>query len=775
VNSERVFEWQLGNWLGWSPVVCWTILALLAVGGVALAAFFYRHTLRALTWRQRAILVTLRTGFFLSMLLCLAGPSRVERIIDSTQDARPLAVVVDRSASMTVPDARNSTRLAAALRVWKKVEPDASRAFPFFSYFRFTTTPEAANDLDTAVNGVVSETDTHLFDSLYEVMKDAPSGGYGGIVCLTDGLDTTETTTEECISRSLQNHCPLYFCVGQGSTAPRESLLVRELDVPGQVLRRSQFAARVVVEAHSSRERDVPVSLSVDNTPVADTKLHLHAGANLIPWTVPLDSAEPGLIRLDCRLGEGAEAESIAAAVRVVAQEQIHILFYQGSLDWSYRFINHALLTDASFSLTGLFGQGLGITREIASSSHDPTFTEMPEKAEDLEPFQIVVLSNVFADQMSLAQQTALTAYVQGGGGVLFMVSDTKMASTFTGTTLESMMPVIFETPPKSGSREEAEQAFQEQMAQTSGADTYMETAFARGASGAGGPLKNFAMPPNPTRSDVGQLFGAATGGMIQNLPQFSTYAKVHGIKAGGEVLAVHPEDKTVDNSPRALLVTQRFGQGHVTALLTDGLWRWKLSLPSTTHDPEIFWQQLFRTLARQQIAHGTLHFGQQPFSTAMGQTANFRLDGASGPSMPTVTAISPGGVSQVLTAQLDLQGESWSFQLKSTEAGKWRIHAEDSRGAQMETWLHVSNSAHGQELSGLPPDTDGLRNLAAATGGSLLDDGTPGSWSQSHSPNVSTVVSKHSEPLWDNWLLLLLGLGFYITELIWRRFAKLL
>ena len=142
---------------------------------------------------------------------------------------------------------------------------------------------------------------------------------------------------------------------------------------------------------------------------------------------------------------------------------------------------------------------------------------------------------------------------------------------------------------------------------------------------------------------------------------------------------------------------------------------------------------------------------------------------------MPTVTAISPGGVSQVLTAQLDLQGESWSFQLKSTEAGKWRIHAEDSRGAQMETWLHVSNSAHGQELSGLPPDTDGLRNLAAATGGSLLDDGTPGSWSQSHSPNVSTVVSKHSEPLWDNWLLLLLGLGFYITELIWRRFAKLL
>ena len=91
-------------------------------------------------------------------------------------------------------------------------------------------------------------------------MKDAPPGGYGGIVCLTDGLDTTNATSEECVSRALQNHSPFYFCVGQGQAAPRESLLVREFDLPGQVLRKSQFAARIVIEAHTSRARDVPVS-----------------------------------------------------------------------------------------------------------------------------------------------------------------------------------------------------------------------------------------------------------------------------------------------------------------------------------------------------------------------------------------------------------------------------------------------------------------------------------------------------------------------------------
>jgi uncharacterized membrane protein len=769
VNSERVFEWQLGSWLGLPPGLCWLFLAAMAVGGVVLMVSFYRHTLRALTWRQRMIFVTLRSGFFLSLLFCLAGPARVERVYDSSQDSRPLAVLVDRSGSMVQPDARGATRLASAVRVWKKVETDAIHSFPALRYFRFSESPEAAADLDGAVNGPESGANTHLYESLNQLMKEGSAGGYSGIVCLTDGLDTTDVTPDECISRSLQNHCPLYFCVGQGQAAPRETLLVRELDVPEQVLRKSQFTAQVVVEAHTRQARDVPVSMWMDDRSLGDTKLHLHAGANLIPWSVPVDSAEPGLLHLECRLGAGAEEEKVAAAVRVVPQEPIHILFYQGSLDWSYRFINQAVQNDSSFALTGLFNPDLSVTREIASSSQDPKLTEMPEKAEDLQPFQIVILSNVFADQMSEAQQTALTNYVKGGGGVLFMVSDTKMAGTFAGTILESMMPVIFEAPTTEDQGAQSEQALRDQMNQSGVA--YGD---AEGATDVD-PLNYFAFPPNPKRSEVADLFGAASGGLIHNLPQFSTYARVHGIKAGGEVLAVHPVDKTDQNTPRALLVTQRFGQGQVTALLTDGLWRWKLSLPSETHDPEIFWQQLFRILSRKESAHRNLRFGLQPYNAALGQASAFRLDGAQGPNAPTVTAISPDGITQPIITQLDPATNTWSFQLKPDKPGKWRIHAEDSQGAQMETWLRVSSVSHTDELSGLPPDRDGLRKLAVSTGGSLLDDGAPDNWSSTSGPKLTTLLSKRTQPLWDSWFVLLIGLGFYVTELIWRRRAKLL
>ena len=751
------------------PELCWALLAVIAIGGVVLMVWFYRHTLRALTGRQRMIFVALRSGFFLSLLLCLAGPARVEQVYDSVQDSRPLAVLVDRSGSMSVSDARGATRLSYAVKVWKKVEADAIHSFPGLRYFRFSESTEAVADLESAVTGPEAGTHTHLYDSLNQLMKKGPARGYGGIVCLTDGLDTTDALPEECISRSLQNHCPLYFCVGQGQSAPRETLLVRELDVPGQVLRKSQFTAQVVVEAYTHQARDVPVSLWKDDRSVAQTLLHLHAGANLIPWPVPVDSGEPGLLHLDCRLGEGAEEESTAAAVPVVAQEQIHILFYQGSLDWSYRFINLAVQNDPSFALTGLFNPDLSVTREIASLSQDPNLMEMPEKVEDLHPFQIVILSNVFADQMSAAQQTALSDYVRGGGGVLFMVSDTKMAATFAGTALESMMPVIFEAPTPEDQGAQSENALQQQMNQVGVADGDAE-----GATNFD-PLQYFAFPPHPKRSEVADLFGAATGGLIHNLPQFSTYARVHGIKTGGEVLAVHPVDKTDDNTPRALLVTQHYGLGQVTALLTDGLWRWKLSLPSESHDPEIFWQQLLRLLAPREAAHGNLHFGLQPFFSSEGQVSDFRLEGAQGVNAPTVTAFSPAGISQVLPVQFDSKTKSWSFQLKPDRPGKWRIHAEDGRGAQMETWLRVSDFSHGDELSGVPPDRDGLRKLAVATGGSLLDDGPPDDWSTAGASKVTTLVSKRSEPLWDSWIILLMGLGFYVAELIWRRCAKLL
>jgi hypothetical protein len=775
VNSERSLEWQFGSWSALPPWLSWAVLLLVAAGGVALAAWLYRDTFRTLTGRQRLIFAALRSGFFLCLLLCLAGPARVEKIYDSDRDSRPLAIVVDRSPSMSVADARGTTRLACAVRVWKQVEAGAIRSFPNLSYFRFSTSLAPAPALESAVTGSDSGADTHLYDSLEQVLKNGPPGGYGGIVCLTDGLDTTDATAEQLAARALQNHSPLYFAVGQNQEVARDTLRVRELTVPSQVLRKSRFTATVLVEAQAAREHDVLLSLWVENQSIAQTNLHLRAGANLIPWPVSIDAGEPGILHLECHLGDGAAQETIAAAIPVVAQGKINVLFYQGTRDWSFRFINLALQGDPSFAITGLFNPSLNMT-QVVGSSPQPALTEMPGKADALQPFQIVVLSNVFGDQLSTAQQTALLDYVHGGGGLLFLVSDNEMARTFSGTVLEKLLPVIFEAPAQTQDHDQTAQQFQTKMSSLGGSRIEDETVFASGAKTEPGPdpLKYFALPPNLKRPDIAGLFSAGPGGVLQNTPQFAQYARVHGVKAGAEILAVHPYDKTAANEPRALLVTQRFGEGQVTALLTDALWRWHLSLPGTSQDPEKFWQQLFLALDRLESGQPGLRFSLQPFDASLGALCSFRLDGVHGSNSPTLAAIPPAGQPQPLTARPGPDPGSWLFQFNPKEPGAWRIRAQDDRGSLMETLLRVSQASHATELSGLPPDTEGLRKLADSTGGSLLNDGVPDNWSAAGSPSLTTLVSRHSQPLWNNWVVLL-GLGFYVTELLWRRRAKLL
>ena len=773
MKPEHAFEWQLGSWLGLPPALTWTLLALLGLGGILLASYWYRDTLRALTPGQRAILIALRAGFFLSLLFCLAGPSRVERVYEADKAGQPLAVLVDRSGSMTSPAGRSLPRLTSALGVWKRVEASARRAFPAQRYFSFSDSAHPAPSLDAALAVNDPEGATHLYDALTQVMKEAPTGGYAGIVTLTDGLDTTDATPDACASLALQQHCPLYFCVGQSSVAPAETLLVREFAVPGEVGRKAQFMARVVVEAHTRQARDVPLVLTRDGQPLASAQIHLQPGANLVPWTVPVNSDEPGLIHLQCQLGAGPEQETLAAAVKVVAQEKVSVLFFQGSLDWSARFITMAVQSDPSFTLTNLYSPNLYLPREVVPNAQTPALGELPDKADKLQPFQMVVLDNVVAGQLSAGQQAALADYVRGGGGLLFLVSDTAMATTFSGTALEGLMPVIFDGAPAASTETSAEKAFQDQMAQTSGSNPNLEGPFADHALASlnTASLQNFAVPAGTHQSDIADLFGSAAGGA--NLPRFVTYAHVHGLKAGAEALATHPQDKTDAGALRPLLAAQRFGLGHVTALLTDGLWRWRMSLPSDRHDPEIFWQQLFRTLARQEAAQDNLHFSTQPFFASRGQLSSFRVQGAQGAT--TVTVTSPSGQAHPIPAQVDADDGSWSFDFRPDAPGKWRIDAQDARGAATETLLRVSNHAHGDELSGLPPDTDGLRRLAVSTGGKLLDDGAPDDWSAAPAGQQPTLLSKQSQPLWDSWLLLLPGLGFYVTELIWRRRVRLL
>ena len=738
-------EWQFGGWLHrWPATGAAALLAALAVAGIIYVFWFYQHAPKELTPRARRLLAGLRAAVVLLLLLCLANPERVQKTDPSKNPARTLIVLVDRAHSMTAPDYRGGTRLASAVRLWKQVEPAARQNFSSVNYRRFADEVQPAASLDDAVNNGAPGGETHLFAALHKALAENPTA----IVCLSDGLDTGMDDPTKFSAEAAAQGVPIYFVPGENHLLSGSSLELREVQAPARVLRQTEFTATALIETAVGQNQELPVELWVNGKKTASTRLAVRAGHNMLSWPVTVNSGEPGTLAVEFRVGD----QSASCAVNVVESMTMNVLYYQGALEWGYRFLRGALESDSSFRLTAILNPALQVQ---LTTGNGPTPTDLPEDATELKRFQIVVLAHVFADQLTPRQQQALVDYVRGGGGVLFIAPDSAAASAFSGTPLEEMLPVVF------AARNDPENlAVQQMQSQLSMNDALVGDDAAGGGSQAI-TLKPFALPPGAQHSAANALFADTNE---ETLPRFAINAKVHSVKAGEQTLAV-----SGDGAPEVLLARQQFGNGFAAALTTDLLWRWKLSLPSDSHAVEKFWQQLMLSLAPA-AGHG-LRVVKLTSSAAVNTTALFS---ANTENAPLFEAVSPTGARERLTVTdaTTADGAAWQASFVPTTTGRWEVDATDTDGQQAHVVFPVGKKPTSAETLNLPPDLEGMKQLAELTGGALIQDPTD---FQMPMEVTAKPRSKTPEPLWDSSLLLLVMLGLYATELIVRRRWKLL
>lgn len=756
-----ILEWQFGGWLrAWPAPAAWGALAVVALAGLWLVFRSYRRTPGSVSPRARIALTVLRGALLLVLLVCLANPTRVTRN-SPDKPRRELAVLVDRSASMSQPDHRGATRLADAMRVWKLHEAESAETFAAVNHYRFAAGFERVGNLGDATKALNAEPETHLYAALHKTLAEKPAA----IVCLTDGLDTTKDSAADLMNAATERGVPLYFVVGNNRTrAAGETMKIREVKIPARVLRQSRFTASALVEIFSPAARDVPMELWTGNTRLAATNLPVREGMNSVPWPVEVAAGEPAPLPLEFRLSSGAQQQVAGRTTRVVENTSVELLYYQGALQWGYRFLRGALESDPSFRVTAILNPALGV--QLATGPEgQPTMADLPEDARELKRFQIIVLAHAFADLLTLRQQQALLEYARRGGGVLFISPDTEATRRFSGTPLEQMLPVVFESATAS-SNEEAERRFQERMRALGGGNASAETQFANEA------LRRQTLPDLiPFKAAPGtaaaRLFRPGV-----NVPHFNTYARVRAVKAGAEILAVHPTESAPDNSPRVLVAKQQFGEGFTAVMNTDLLWRWKLSLPSTNRAVEIFWQQFFLSLA--QPAQGqSVELASRTESPQIHRSVVLRVAGAA-EAAPTVVVRSPQGKQQRLTLNpVDAQGAgAWLAAFIPDAEGCWEAKASGTDGDEAKISIPVVAQVRTAEMMGLPPDVDGLRRLAETTGGALIESGNP-VFAQMKLERPGEIL--RAQPVWNNGWLVLFLLGGYAAELVTRRKFKLL
>ncbi|HWB58578.1 MAG TPA: hypothetical protein VG733_03760 [Chthoniobacteraceae bacterium] len=760
------FEWQFGGWLHSLPQqVAWMALGAVAVGGLALIVFSYGSTLQKLSAPRRWVFTTFRLLALAAVLLCLANPVRVERPDKKEKPKRALAVLVDRSGSMAAKDNRSQTRLDNAVRLWNQHATELKQGFDRVDYYRFSSKLTHAADMDDALKATDPGSETRLYEALNQLLDSSPAG----IACLTDGLDTTGAQAGMLVAKAQRLSVPIYFVAGSNRTRPPEYMCIREVKIPSQVLRHTQFTASVAVEVASNSGGELPIELWNKDKMVASTKLTVRPGVNVLPWSVPITSKEPEAMQLEFRAGEAEHRDIATATTQVVDKTNVNVLYYQGALLWGYRYLLTALQNDPSFRMSAILNPGLNM--QLTSSTPDgQSMRDLPESADALKPFQIVVLANVFADQLSAKQQMALVNYVKGGGAVLFITPDSDASGKFAGTPLEQMLPVVFTPPPAASKEGDAEKNFQQRMNDAGGADAGMETSFADqmiGEQTAGDTLLPFTAPPGGD-ARVSRLFQPGP-----NAPKFASYAKVNNVKPGAEVLAVHPTDRMPGSgAPRVLIARQTFGAGSSAVMTTDLLWRWKMSLSSESHVAETFWQQFMLMLARTTSGRGLL-LVKNSVTAQAGRPVSVQVDAAPG-SAPKLEAVSPSGAKIPLSLEPQpgvTDGQQVLF-TPYTE-GQWEVTATDAAGNFARVAMPVGAKKTTVESLDDPADIEGLRRIAEGTGGSLIEN-----QSGALRPRTDTYEPpevKRMQPLWDSQWLIIALLAIYATELVARRMAKLL
>jgi hypothetical protein len=743
-------EWQFGGWLrDWPLSAAMGLLAVLAAAGLAGIVWSYRRASAALAPRSRRWLAGLRATTLLLLLLCLANPARVEDAATPRKATRLLAVLVDRSASMSTPDHRGETRLAVALRRWSQAEPSAQRSFTAISYARFANELQPAKSLADAATAGTPGTETHLFAALRQAYTQNPAA----IVCLTDGLDTSGDNPAAFAATASARGVPIYFVPGENRLQGGTALTLREVRMPSQVLRQTRFTATAVLESVAAQDRGLPVELWVNGKRWSATTLPVRTGRNEVSWPVTVASGEPGDLSLEFRAGD----QTAAGVTRVVESQMVDVLYYQGALQWGCRFLRGALESDPSFRLTALMNPALHV-HLTASPAGGQAPADLPEDAADLKRYQVVILAHVFASQLSVRQQQALVDYVRGGGSLLFISPDTTATEQFSGSALEQMLPVVFASP------NDADEIARRQMELELSTHTTPEgnDLFEGGEQNI--TLKPFARPAGASPTAFDGLFAGSNG---DPLPQYCANTRVRAVKAGAQILAV-----SARNPSEILLARQPFGRGFAAALTTDLLWRWKLSLPSGSHAVERFWQQLFLSLTAPP-ADG-LRLCRLTASPAIGTPVALAISGASPGGLARLEAVSPRGDRQALSATEAAEADDSALQAAFTPnlTGRWEVHATDASGQTASVTFPVAAGSASAELSNLPADLDDMRSLAESTGGSLVDG--PATFDHPVE-GPAKPPERLPEPLWNSALVLTALLGFYATELILRRRWKLL
>jgi len=502
------------------------------------------------------ILLVLRVLFFALLVWCLFQP-QLKRSL--TQIMKPRFIVaLDISKSMLLtPFSNLSNRWIVAKQILDKPWTGIIDTECDIDMYTFASQLESKTDLTATDDLTADGGSTLLRDSLEKLPGRYQGQQVAGLLLLSDGIDTREASDNWAHE---SRPWPIYtVCIEPGQLAAAEiepDIQVNTVNTPRRVTIGWTTELKAIISGQGTKGQAISVQLFKNDALIREAPVYIPAKGGKKEVSFRLGHPETGAyvyrIFVPPLPGEShTNDNAYAVSVRVVDTKN-RLLYVEGPPRWESKYLIRML--KASSHVTPIcFIRGPDKKFMTIGASGEMT-ADMTES--ELAFFKIVILGNLDAQELGRQRAMNLLKFVEDGGS-LVLLGGTKAwgVSGFSQTPLKKLLPT------------------------KSHVNIPVEGKFSVALTDAGKSHRIFAGDESSW----------------EEIPPLLSFFPDAVLSPGAESLVVA-------NTPKGLqtvIAAQQYGQGKVIAILTDSLWRWKLS-PKSNENKQYsrFWNQLISWLS---------------------------------------------------------------------------------------------------------------------------------------------------------------------------------
>ncbi len=548
------------------PLWVWTPVVVLAI---ALALWSYWRLEGPI--RGRVFLACVRGVLLVLLAVLAAGPRLVRENERTERDS--VVVLLDRSASMTMPDAGASGTRDAQLRavasdaVWEQLAEQHDMLWLGFD--------AAAYELHDGELGEPVGARTRLGAAVEDALARLSGRPISGVVVVTDGR--TSDAPDARLLRELTAARVGVYAVPLGSERALLDLALEAADAPTSAfvgdfvpvtarvvargLAETTPEARVVlIDTITGAELDAKqIEPDAWRDGVAEVRLAARPeDAGNSRWVVRVET--PGSDVLTTNNERTVEVELLDRPLRVV--------YFEGYPRWEYRYMKDLLVRESSVRSSVML---LATDRRYIQEG-DVGLAHVPRSSGEWSEFDVVVIGDVRPDVFSQEQLEQLRDHVAlRGGGLVWIAGPGSTPWSWASTPLGDLLPFV--------------------------------ASVGGGQAGFSAHATPVTLQPEAAATRLGVLeMGEGVGaGWLPALSdasmgwpvlRWSLAVEPEAVKATAEVLASSvPISGSGGVTPCVL--TMRYGAGRVVFVGTDEIWRWRYARGEEL--PERFYLPLMR------------------------------------------------------------------------------------------------------------------------------------------------------------------------------------